>query len=320
MSDGSYKTLNALMRHIRDSGVVIRGSADKAALAQLGYFHGYKGYRWSGEPSRRIPFSDFSQLRAVIEFDMGLKALLYPVIMRLEMAMKNLTLIEILESAQSSSLRTVYARLMPGTKARKRAGKLEVMHANNEALLKAYNRRDPIARHYYDSPREAVPVWGLLEIVTLGHFARFLEQLDDEVLSAIAQRWGMQRRDGDLVPHLVFAVTGLRNAVAHNGMVFDTRFATGSVRKQVAALLVREIEMGPSVRVEFSTITDYVVLVTYLSGCMGLPRHEIVAMIRQYRALTDDLRGTLSVGAFDMIVHTNNRTKIDCLIAWMDAE
>ena len=60
MSSPTYKSLNALMRHMRSSaGVDVRGSAHKRALAHMGYFHGYKGYRFSGSPSRRIPYAGF---------------------------------------------------------------------------------------------------------------------------------------------------------------------------------------------------------------------------------------------------------------------
>jgi len=58
--NSNYKSLNFLMRHIRDSsGIRISGGAHKRALAQMGYFHGYKGYRYSrpllsAAPWRRI--------------------------------------------------------------------------------------------------------------------------------------------------------------------------------------------------------------------------------------------------------------------------
>ncbi len=283
----------------------------------MGYFHGYKGYRYSGQPSRRIPYSDFAELRAVIDFDTQLKALFYPALMRLEMTMKNLALVEILGAAESSSLRDVYFRLMPGTKNKKRSGKLEVIHSSNGALLKAYKRNNSIARHYYNSPHEAVPVWGLMEIITLGHFATFLEQIDDAVLGEVAHSWGIHRNLGNLVPHLVFAVTDLRNAVAHNGIVFDTRFSTGRIRKPVKDLLIREIGFARPTRLEFDTITDYVVLVVYLSCGLGFPKREIAGIAKQYASLTDELHGRVPVRVFDMIVHTDNRAKVTQLERWI---
>ncbi len=93
MSNPAYKSLNALMRHMRSSaGIDVRGSAHKRALAHMGYFHGYKGYRFSGSPARRVPYSGFDDLSAVVSFDSGLKALFYPLLMKLEMTMKNLAL------------------------------------------------------------------------------------------------------------------------------------------------------------------------------------------------------------------------------------
>lgn len=274
LNDGSYKSLNALMRHMRDQGVQIGGSAQKRALAQVGCFHGYKGYRWSGRPDRRIPFSDFSEILAVMEFDARLKAMLYPVLMRIEMTMKNLALVEILDAARSSSVHVIYSELMHASTKKERTRKLELIQANNDALLKAYKRRNPIASHYFESEVEAVPIWGLLEIMTLGHFARFLEQLDGRVLSGVAHRWGMHRQYGSLVPHLVFAVTDLRNAVAHNGVVFDTRFSTREIRREIRDLLQNEVGLVEG-QLKFSTVTDYVVLVAYLARALGFTKREI---------------------------------------------
>lgn len=136
------------MRHMRASaGIAVTGSAHKRALAQMGYFHGYKGYRFSGAPSRKIPYGSLDQLSAVVGFDAGLKALLYPLLMKLEMTMKNLALVELLGAADSSVLSDVYSRLMPGSKKNGRQGKLEVIHAGNAVLLDRYVRSDRIVRH-----------------------------------------------------------------------------------------------------------------------------------------------------------------------------
>lgn len=41
------KSINALMAYMRDEkGLSISGSSDKKKLRYMGYFHGYKGYRF----------------------------------------------------------------------------------------------------------------------------------------------------------------------------------------------------------------------------------------------------------------------------------
>ena len=69
------KTLNSLMKHLRDGGIAIDGSAQKRRLKNIGYYHGYKGYRFAGNASNRLPLTDFSQVAALYDFDTQLKAL-----------------------------------------------------------------------------------------------------------------------------------------------------------------------------------------------------------------------------------------------------
>ena len=319
----TFKTTNSLMRHMRESGIQIAGSGDKKALSRIGYFHGYKGYRFSKQPGRRIPYADFSQLKAVVDFDMRTKALLYPQLMRLEMSMKNLALAVVLDEAGSSFLPDVYTRLMPGNKKGGMKKKLEVIHHNNRVLLEAYQRSSPIASHYYESAQQSVPLWALFEILTLGQFATFVEQLSDKALNEIAMGWGLRRSEGQLAPHLVFAITGLRNAVAHNGTVFDTRFATYTktkVRHEIREHLHRVVGFPASVQLNFDTITDYFVLVVYLTCLLKSPKREIAGLVKEYSAATEDLFLRVPFSVHSMIVHQSSRMKMAQLSRWVRSQ
>lgn len=45
------KTTNALMKYLRDShNISIGNSKDKRNLINIGYYHGYKGYRYINNP------------------------------------------------------------------------------------------------------------------------------------------------------------------------------------------------------------------------------------------------------------------------------
>ncbi len=97
------KSLNALMTHLRNSGINIGGSTQKRKLKNIGYYHGYKGYRFVGEASNRLPLTDFSQVIALNDFDMQLKSLFYPRMMQVETALKNYTLEAVLKDSGSAS-------------------------------------------------------------------------------------------------------------------------------------------------------------------------------------------------------------------------
>ena len=86
------KTLNSLMKHLRDGGIDISGSGQKRRLKNIGYYHGYKGYRFAGMAANRLPLTDFCQVSALYDFDTQLKALFYSRVMAIETALKNYTL------------------------------------------------------------------------------------------------------------------------------------------------------------------------------------------------------------------------------------
>ena len=69
------------MRYLRDQkGIAINGSFQKRKLMNIGYYHGYKGYRYINKATNVIPYTSFDELTAVYEFDSQLKALFYPVV------------------------------------------------------------------------------------------------------------------------------------------------------------------------------------------------------------------------------------------------
>lgn len=79
------------MAYMRNEKCIdINGSVQKRKLRYIGYFHGYKGYRYFYNPSRRITYTKFNEIQAVYDFDMKLKTILYPQVMFLETALKKL--------------------------------------------------------------------------------------------------------------------------------------------------------------------------------------------------------------------------------------
>lgn len=101
------------MTYMRDNKkIYIKGSLQKKKLRYIGYFHGYKGYRYCNSPRSLLAYQNFNELQAVYDFDMKLKALLYPQIMFLETTLKNYTLEVILNATKSSSFADIYTSIM----------------------------------------------------------------------------------------------------------------------------------------------------------------------------------------------------------------
>ena len=64
------KSINALMGYMRDvKGINISGSGDKKKLRYMGYFHGYKGYRYHNNPANTYAFNSFDEVQAIYDFE-----------------------------------------------------------------------------------------------------------------------------------------------------------------------------------------------------------------------------------------------------------
>ena len=110
----SYKTIDGLMRHLRDNGIAISGSSQKRQLRNTGYFHGYKGYRFFRNAQNRLPYVSYDEVYATIQYDSSLKALFYGKMMYIETAVKNIALESILVNAKSESIQDMYDRVVSG--------------------------------------------------------------------------------------------------------------------------------------------------------------------------------------------------------------
>lgn len=310
------KTLNALMKHLRDCGLDIGGSTQKRRLKNMGYYHGYKGYRFAGKADNRLPLTDFGQVAALYDFDSQLKALFYPRVMAIETALKNYTIEAVVSDSGSSSFEDIWRRSLTdyrsysGSAYRKAWEKRQRLRGEVDGVVYGHRGRDVVG-HFRDADKE-IPVWAIFEVMMLGNFGAFYECLDRRVKTAIVRDLGMPLNlDSEhRLKDIVFALKDFRNAIAHNGVVLDVRFKSGSINTGVAQLLKQETGVG---KVDFTDITDYVVLVTYLMCCMSLTKTECKQFINGYETIIEQYRAGLPFNVYSRIIKTTARGKLETL-------
>ena len=230
------KSINSLMKHMRDDKHIdINGGTQKRKLRSMGYFHGYKGYRYCNSPSTLFPYTNFNQLQAVYGFDMKLKTIFYSRIMFVETAIKNYSLEVILEEANSSRFADIYASIIDDHKSspvgsadykRKITERMSVRNRVYSNISRDYGKNN-IINHYYDADKP-VPIWAIFEILSLGEFGNLFKCLNLSTRIKISKSVGINigmDADGRLIEKIVFIVKDLRNSVAHNNTIFDARFS-----------------------------------------------------------------------------------------------
>lgn len=313
----SFKAIDELMRHLRENGIDISGDTQKQQLRNTGYFHGYKGYRFFGISSNRLPFTSYDEVYATIQYDSKLKNLLYGKMMFIETAAKNVALESILLYIQSESIQDMYDKAVSSYKnsptsfnadQKKRAQQnklnLEVMIQSN--LTRAYKSDNPKITHFYNNVGYAgVPLWSLFEIMTLGDFGFLLSCLTYEMRDDISHRLGINTSsdtDRQLVYKYIYTLKDLRNAIAHNSVIFDTRFRNIDPTKPMKRCL--EQEMGLSY-INFKSLGDYIILMCYYLKILGVAKAETIAFIHDFERVTDEYRDSINPNVASMVIRSD---------------
>lgn len=310
------KTLNSLMKHLRDSGIDINGSGQKRRLKNIGYYHGYKGYRFAGTASNKLPLTDFSQVIALYDFDTQLKTLFYSRVMAIETALKNYTLEAVLRDARSEAFEDIWRtsltdyRSCSGRSYREAWERRQRLRSEIDGIIFDYRKR-PVIGHFRDADKDT-PIWAIFEVMTLGNFGAFYNCLDRRVKTAIVRDLGMPTNlESELrLKDIIFALKDFRNAIAHNGVIVDVRFKSGSINTGVAQLLKQETGVG---KIDFTDITDYVILLVYLMRCMGFTKTECKQLVAGYESILEKYRAELPFIIYSKLIKTSAHGKLTAL-------
>ena len=319
----SYKTTDALMKHLRKSGISIGGSKQKRQLINTGYFHGYKGYRFFGNASRKLPFTSYDEIYATIQYDSELKALMYGKLMFIETAVKNIALESILVNANSETIQDMCDKVVSGynnapvsattdQKRKLQQNKLHLQKSIQSSLAYAYKKNNPKITHFYNNIGYSdVPIWALFEIMTMGDLGYLLSCLTYDVRDDISKRLSINNSydtGRQLIYKYIYTLKDLRNAIAHNGVVFDTRFRNIDPTPAMKQCLIFEIGLP---YVNFKTIGDYIILICYYMKLLKVSKQEIKAFVRDFERITDNYIKSVNSKVAAIVVHPDLTSRIN---------
>lgn len=310
------------MKYMRNTkNITINGSTQKNQLLNMGYYHGYKGYKYIKTPTNQIAYSDFHQLLAIYNFDMSIKTILYPYLMQIETSFKSRAL-ETCINLCSENFAEVYELLLddykkysPTHKEYKNTLKLRLDLRNSiyTTISDRYKSNLRMVQHYHHQDKP-VPLWTIFEIITLGQFGTFLMTMNEETRVKYSTNINLYYtsvdQGGRLPQEVIFLIKDLRNSVAHNSVVFDCRFMTSQASKRIKYFLEKESTLEYTKNVQFNTITDYLVLVICLMKKLKFPKMERNRTIKQFQSEVEKLRKAIPIDVFNSILGSDTKLKI----------
>lgn len=320
----SPQTINGLMRHLRNNcNIQISGSQQKQQLISYGYYHGYKGYRFVRNSNNRIPFTDFEQVVAVIEYDNNLKAALYPELMFIETAIKNIVCNESVSGLKSATFEHVYQRRMMDniTNTKLQAKRLKLRNSVYSKLSERYRNEEyqdnQMVRHFYNRGADA-PLWVVFEILYLSDLAGFFECLNKAMRENILSQLNMLDISTDtnrmLLSSMLYTLKTLRNSVAHNNIIFDTRFKD----RKISTILKKWIEKETNIpNITLYSLIDYIVIVCCILKRIDFSKIKAINLLKKYEKENLYLASRIPPNIYQIIVQQNVSTKISKLESYL---
>ncbi len=314
------KKIDSLMQHLRDNnGIEISSSKHKLALSNYGYYHGYKGYRFYKDKSIYLNISNFDEVIALNEFDLELKSVFYKQVMFLETALKNRVLQLVIDECNSQNFNDIYDQKLTyhnsinnfDKKKNALKRRLELRKKVLRIVADNYDK-NKIVTHFYNNNHE-VPIWGIFELLTLGEFGYFVSCLDVSVKRKSEYEIGINSSyssDGGLTQKVVFLIKDLRNALSHNEPIFDTRFKTSNVNKNLINTITSQTNVQ---NIDFEHITDYLVLIVFLLKKLGVSKTELKSVIHDFKKTMFSLKPKICTSDFMKIFPTDTLNIINVL-------
>lgn len=309
------KSTNALMKHIRSShGMTIEGSYHKKILLRMGYYHGYKGYRFHRERENLFSFSQFDEIIAIYHFDTALKNLLFSPLVSIETTIKNYILDELVSSSNPtfesiySEKLTDYHRFTDRDRMKILNNRLNLQKNIHSSVHMNYGKNKMVT-HKINSG-EAIPLWVMFEIISLGKLGDFVKQMHKDSRKEVLTNLGIYDHMDTNANHLtnhIFILNELRNGIAHNHIIFDTRFKNRSINNTLLNDLRNKFGISD---ISFNSIVDYLSLIVLYLKAFGYSKNELRKLTRQFRDAVKNLENEIPRNEFNKILGTDVYNKI----------
>jgi len=312
------KSIDSLMRHIRvKHNISISGSSQKRKLRNIGYYHGYKAYKFVKKKNCPLNIKDFNEIKDIYDLDSRLKTLLYPEVMKFETAVSNYTL-ETIVNNNHTDLNFIFKNRLnhyDDFQLNSRDYENEMqrqlkLKSRLEARISEMYKNSTILKHYLHK-NKPVPIWAIFEHITLGDLGSIIERLNNDTREYLLTSLDIYDTSLDtkkeiLAKH-IFVLKELRNAVAHNSVVFDCRFRTIKIKDGPIAFLEKHSGLS---NITFESITDYIALIVFYLTKLHFNRAEIKTFINNYEKLIKEYSSRIDQGNLDMIFGNDVQQKI----------
>lgn len=187
----------------------------------------------------------------------------------------------------------------------------------NQQISYNYSNQNAVISHFFHK-NKPIPLWAIFEVISLGEFGFFLQCLNEDTRIKITDDLNMHttnhNQNGRILENVIFLVKELRNAVAHNSVVFDCRFKKMSPSAQLKEYLQSNTRIS---NITFDTIVDYFIIITFLLKKLGVNKTELRQIIKKFYDESEKLRNSVPNQVHTSIMGSDFRKKVNSLTTYI---
>lgn len=245
--------------------------------------------------------------------------------MFIETALKSIAWNTIMTEIGSSSIYDMYDKAISsyknsstGThndiKKKYQTRKLNLQGSIQNALAAEYRKNNSKITHFYNNVNyNEAPIWAIFEILTIGDFGYLLSCLTIDMREKVSRLLGINLScdpHRELLYKYVFALKDLRNAIAHNDVIYDTRFRKTNPSKPMKQCLILEMNMP---YINFKTIGDYIILICYYLKLLNVTKADIKSFIWEYEKITKEYEASVNPAVSVITIHPDLSSRIEMI-------
>ena len=244
--------------------------------------------------------------------------------MFIETAIKNIVCNESVNSLKLSIFEHIYKERMCDntTNTKLQSKRLKLRNSVYSKLSTRYHDEEgsdnQMVRHFYNRGEDA-PLWVVFEILYLSDLASFFECLNESVREHIMTQLSMFDVSIDtnrnLLSSMLYTIKSLRNSVAHNNIIFDTRFKD----RKISPVLKKWIEKETGIQnITLYSLIDYIIIVCCLLKRVDFSSVRANQLVHAYKNQNQFLQNSVAPAIYAQIIQQNVTQKITALETYLN--
>lgn len=196
-------------------------------------------------------------------------------------------------------------------------------------IANEYRRNNVMIKHYIDQYKP-VPLWALFEVLSLGNIGQLMWTLRVEDRRDIAKFFKVYDpqfdSNADFIRQSIYVIRDLRNAIAHNHIIFDCRFKGSNTRisRNIQGTISSKINLSGNYK--FNAIIDYLILLLIVLKESGMSKTQLSDYINNFEKSVQKLYeatklslNPLPYSIYNMIIGENFKNKLKALKKYISA-